>query len=178
VGPFARAEQPALATATSAETVREFPYKAIEPLTLDGKQGRLRPVLAVRLIDDEGNRIAQTRGLVDSGMDCTTLPIEWADLLGIDVARDCVPEAATQADGKDSPRQVYTDGLRIEVVDEELFLDIVHFSTTPSCAFLGRRDLFDRHLVLFDQRQKRFYLERQPTSDDEDEDPELALAAS
>lgn len=121
-------------------------------------------------------QVAQTRGLVDSGADCTTLPTEWAELLGIDVRTDCELGQATQVDGQESDRYVYADGLRIEVVDAVLFLDIVHFCDNAPCVILGRRDLFDRHLVLFDQRNHRLYLERQPTTDEDEDDPDADLS--
>lgn len=141
--------------------------------------GPLRPALAVRLLDAQGRRIEQTRGLIDSGADRTTLSNEWAALLGIDLATECHQEEVTLSDGTASQRDVYTGGLHIEVAGLVLMLDVVQFCPKPPCAILGRRDLFDRHLVLIDQRSRRFYLERLPDpEEDEDDDPDLALAAN
>lgn len=137
----------------------------------------MRPALPVRLIGKDGQRIAQTRGLVDSGADRTTLSSEWAYLLGIDLEVDCAKEEVTLADGTPSWRYVYLDGLSIEVAGDDLFLDVVQFCERPPCAILGRRDLFDRHLVLIDQRNQRFYLERVPV-DDEDDDPDVEFAVA
>jgi hypothetical protein len=143
-------------------------------------KARLRPALDITLLDEAGAKLGTTRGLVDSGADFTTLPAEWAELLEIDLNGDCSRQNATVADGSPSLRYVYTGGLNIEVANERLFLDVVHFCMDPPFAYLGRHDFFDRHLVLVDQREFRIFLEQhpEPDEDDRDDDPQPGLEAA
>ena len=63
-------------------------------------------------------------------------------------------------DKKTSKRYAYQAGLDIEVVGETLSLPLVLFGEDIPIACLGRRDFFDRYLVLFSQRQRKLFLER------------------
>lgn len=123
--------------------------------------------------------MAVAHALVDSGADYTTLSDEWAALLGIDLHRDCEEAEASVADGRPSTRYVYTEGLEIEVVGEKMFLPVAMFCKGLPITLLGRRDFFHRYLVLLDQRNHRFFLERliDPEEDDDpDDDAELDSA--
>ncbi len=76
------------------------------------------------------------------------------------------------ADGRPSTRYCYTEGLTIEVAGESMFLPVVMFCEGLPIALLGRKDFFDRYLVLFDHRKLRFFLERLPDPETEDDDPD------
>jgi hypothetical protein len=143
--------------------------------------------LAVRLLGrhdaPQSQAIAVTRAIVDSGADYTVLSTDWADLLGIELDRDCMkmrPRVALGTPHAGEPERfhyAYTDGLWVEVLGEKLLLDTVLFCADLAQTFLGRRDFFRHYLVAFDQRNLRFFLERLPDRD-EDDDPDAVLVAN
>jgi hypothetical protein len=63
------------------------------------------------------------------------------------------------------------------VVGEKMFLPVAMFCKGLPITLLGRRDFFDRYLVLLDQRNHRFFLERliDPAEDDDDPDDDAEL---
>lgn len=122
----------------------------------------VRPTLGVHLLDHVGNRVAQARAIVDSGADQTTLSHEWAELLGINLEEQCSPVEAYVAGERVATHWAYTEGLWVEVLEESLFLPVAMFCKKLPVALLGRRDFFDRYFVLFDDRKRKFYLERRP----------------
>lgn len=156
--------------------VGQFEYQATGERTPGGR-GVLRPALRVVLLDREGAQATGALALVDTGADYTTLSDEWAELLGIDLEKDCTPMEVSIVDERTSTRYCYTGGLEIELVGEKLFLPTVMFCKGLPIAVLGRRDFFYRYLVLIDHRQKRFFLERMADpEEDDDDDPDLSVA--
>lgn len=119
--------------------------------------------------------LGRTPALVDSGADFTTLSDEWANLLGIDLERDCETEHVSVVDERPSLRYSYADGMNIEVAGELMFLPLVKFCKELPMTVLGRRDFFDRYLVLVDDRSHRFFLERLPNPEDDDPDDDVEL---
>ncbi len=120
------------------------------------------------------------RARIDSGADYTTFSDEWAKLLGIDLDRDCEQIEVGVADEKRSIRHVFTKGLQIEVVGEKMQLPVTMFCQNLPIGLLGRRDFFERYLVLFDHRNNDFFLERRVDPDEgegEDYDMESARRA-
>jgi|HubBroStandDraft_6_1064221.scaffolds.fasta_scaffold247370_2 hypothetical protein len=116
--------------------------------------------------------------LVDSGADFTTFSDQWAELRGIDLERDCEREEVGVMDERPSWRYSYADGLNIEVAGELMFLPLVKFCKKAPFAALGRKDFFDRYLVLIDDREHRFFLERLPNPDErkrDDPDDDVGL---
>jgi hypothetical protein len=130
----------------------------------------LRPALGIELFDGRGRVVANARGLIDSGADFVTFSTDWAELIGIDVLVDCDPATATVADGRVSKRYVYTEGLEVELAGERMLLPVVMFCQDMPIPLLGRRGFFDQFLVLIDQPNLRFFLERSPDTDGDDED--------
>jgi hypothetical protein len=128
------------------------------------------------LLDRAGEVVATTRALVDSGADYITFSTDWAERLGIDIHTDCAVAMASVADGRISKRYVYTDGLEIEVAGERMLLPVVMFCENLPIALLGRHDFFVRYVVLVDQVNHRFFLERRPDLED-DPHPGLTDAA-
>jgi len=167
--PLRAATEPALIAATVQPSVREFEYLATGEVG-PGKRALRRPALGVTLLNDDGQHLANARALVDSGADFTTFSAEWAALLHIDLDEDCTKEPVTVASGATAYHYVYTDGLEVEVVGEKLKLDVVKFCKGLRLAYLGRKDFFGRYLVLFDQRELRFFLERRIDPDEGDDD--------
>jgi hypothetical protein len=141
----------------------------------------MRPALGIELFDGSGQVVANARGLIDSGADFVTFSTDWAELLGIDVQVDCSPAIATVADGRVSKRYVYTEGLEVGLAGERIFLPVVMFCQEMPIPLLGRRGFFDRFLVLIDQPNLRFFLERSPDAgtgggdSDDDAEPDAAL---
>src|ERR1700735_1774852 len=112
-----------LAAGESSEYVHGFPYMTTGDVTSAGHK-IVRPALGVHLLDFEENRVAQARAIVDSAADQTTLSHEWAELLGIDLERDCVPVKASIAGEEVATHWAYMEGLWVEVLNESLFLPI------------------------------------------------------
>ena len=158
----------------------ELPYLPTGEWT-ERSRPLLRPALGITLFNANGAVIAKARALIDSGADFITFPTEWAELLGIDLDIDCLREVATVADGRTSARYAYTAGLRVELAGERLLLPVVMFCAGMPIPLLGRRGFFDEFLVLIDQTNLRFFLQRSPEpSGGEDSDgsaePGLTLA--
>lgn len=131
------------------------------------------------MIGDDGARSATTSAMLDTGADLTTFSTEWAKQIGIDVYQDCEITKVRVADKQRSVRYAYSDGLDIEIAGHRLFLPLVMFCEGLPIALLGRRDLFNHFLVLIDQPRFRFFLERLPDpEEDENDDPDLALTAT
>ncbi len=128
----------------------------------------------------EGLQPVGTYAKIDTGADLTTLDADWASQLGIDLDNDCTLERVSAASDQTVYHHCYADGLTIKVLGEDLLLSLVMFCKREGIALLGRRDFFQRYLVLIDEPRKRFFLERLPNPiDDEDDDPELdALTAA
>ncbi len=171
------ATEPALiSAATKTLTVQERPYLFTGKRT-PTSHALLRPAIGIKLLDRAGDVLVSARALIDSGADHITFSTDWAELLGIDIYVDCEPAIASVADGRLSRRYVYTDGLEVEVADERILLPVVMFCENLPIALLGRHEFFDRYLVLVDQPNHRFFLERLPRpEEDEDDDPEPDLA--
>jgi hypothetical protein len=141
-------------------------------VTLGGRQ-LLRPALRIELLDRNHQRVAGSPALVDTGADYTTLPADWAKLLGIGLYRDCEEIEAQVVDREPSIRYSYTGGLAIQVLGERLFLPTVMFCEGLTIGVLGRKDFFYRYLVLLDQRRHRMLVERQADPDDDDPDDDF-----
>ncbi len=101
-----------------------------------------------------------TRALLDTGADFTTFSHAWAEMLGIDLQDDCTPVDVSVAADENTTHLMYDKGMEIEVVGERMVLPIVFFCVNLPVALLGRRDFFNRYLVLLDNRESHFYLER------------------
>src|ERR1700691_5539869 len=156
-------------SAEVASHVGEFPYLA----TGRGSYQRREPVLQVGLLNKDSRRAGSTYAKIDTGADITTLDAEWAPRLGIDLEEcELVPVGA--ATEQPVYHHCYADGLAINVAGEPLFLPLVMFCKRKGIALLGRNDFFQRYLVLLDERNKRFFLERIPDPV-EDDDPDIEL---
>lgn len=121
---------------------------------------QLKPVLSVELVRLDGVVLRATPAIIDSGADCTTLPIEWAGKLGIDPEADCVEVPCITAAGEGT-QLAYPDGIEAVILGERLPLSAT-FNPGLDCVLLGRRDFFDWYRVLFDQRSKSFTLDPYP----------------
>lgn len=176
--------QPAPPESLLAATAESSPHRVhVLPYELTGELAvptpdeptptRLRrPALVVALygtVDNESEvPLASTLAIVDSGADYTTVSDEWARVLGVDLS-DCVPIATTTA-GAPATHYAYGGGVVIEVRRERLLIPVIHFAEDLRQSLLGRRDFFMHYLVAFDQRHSRFFLERLPALDDDDDD--------
>jgi hypothetical protein len=165
---LAPAESTLISIATKTLAIQEHPYLFTGKRTPTSR-ALLRPAIGIKLIDRAGDVLAGARALIDSGADYITFSTDWAKLLGIDIHVDCAPATASVADGRVSKRYVYTDGLEVEVADERLLLPVVMFCEGLPIALLGRHDFFERYLVLLDQPNHRFFLERLPDPADSDD---------
>lgn len=154
-----------LAAAKRADNVYGFGYTT----TGDEAKGQriTRPALPVRLLDHELNHVAKARAIVDSGADHTTLSGDWAEILGIELEKDCFPIKAEVA-GKPTTHWAFGTGLEVEVLGEPLFLPIAVFCPDLPVLLLGRRDFMERYFVMIDEPNKRFYIERRPDLDPAD----------
>jgi hypothetical protein len=168
--PLPAVEKPDLIAATQrSRSIGKFAYLATGDLDV-GSIAILRPALPVTLLGGHGGEMTTARALIDSGADFTTFSHDWAELLGIDLHRDCEQIEVGVADGKSSVRYVFTKGLQIEVVGEKMLLPVVMFCENLPIGLLGRRDFFERYLVLFDHRNHDFFLERRVDPDEGDDD--------
>lgn len=93
-------------------------------------------------------------GLVDSGADCSILPLEYMEPLGIEIS-ECKKREINTAGGV-SNSYTWKDGIRAVVFKRTLTLQAVF--TETDVALLGRDDFFHAFQVSFNQRAKTFAL--------------------
>lgn len=89
-----------------------------------------------------GGNILPTKalGIVDSGCDSTTFPIEWAERLGIDPVADCVPQECSTAGGTIT-QFAYAPGVHVLFLGKKLLLSATFAPECPH-VLLGREDFF------------------------------------
>lgn len=93
-------------------------------------------------------------GLVDSGCDRSTFPLDWAGPLGIDLKADCIPNQGNTAGGL-AEQYIYQPGIDSIVSGKKVHLDAI-FSKGLPVILLGREDFFNVFKVSFDQQRKTF----------------------
>jgi hypothetical protein len=145
-------ETPQQPASTEKRLNKTFNYR-----TIGG--GCLRPGVSIGLIDPSGN-ILSTRpvGLVDSGCDSTTLPLEWAERLGIDHATECLKFQGGTAGGK-ADQFLYEPGIHATFLGKKLRLGAIF---APHCpvVLLGRQDFFRYFTSInFEQEEQKMHLE-------------------
>lgn len=97
-------------------------------------------------------------GLVDSGCDSTTLPLEWAERLGISHTGECLKFKGGTAGGK-ADQFLYEPGIHATFLGKKLRLGAIF---APHCpvVLLGRQDFFRYFAsIRFEQEQERMHLE-------------------
>jgi hypothetical protein len=97
-------------------------------------------------------------GIVDSGCDFTTFPIEWAERLGIDTDADCLRQEGETAGGT-TVQHLYVPGVNVLFLGKKLLLSATFAPLCPH-VLLGREDFF-RYFksVNFDQAKEKLHLE-------------------
>lgn len=114
-------------------------------------------------------------GVVDSGCDSTTLPLEWAQRLGIDCEVDCIQFEGGTAGGK-ADQFLYEPGIHATFLGKKLRLGAIF---APHCpvVLLGRDDFFRYFAsVNFEQEKQRLHLEGVADWDAADAAVEASLA--
>lgn len=114
-------------------------------------------------------------GLVDSGCDSTTLPLEWSQRLGIDSEADCIRFEGGTAGGKVS-QVLYEPGIHATLLGKKLRLGAIF---APHCpvVLLGRNDFFRYFAsVDFEQEKQLLHLEGVADWDAADAAVEASLA--
>jgi hypothetical protein len=100
-------------------------------------------------------------GIVDSGCDSTTFPLEWAERLGIDPDVDCVPQEGSTAGGA-TTQFVYAPGVYVLLLGKKLLLGATFAPLCPH-VLLGREDFFLYFKsISFDQVHEKLHLEGAP----------------
>jgi hypothetical protein len=113
-------------------------------------------------------------GIVDSGADSTTLPIEWATWLGIDHESECVPFKGGTAGGE-VDQYLYEPGIHATFLGKKLHLGAIFAPACPQ-VLLGREDFFRYFAsVRFDQAQQKMHLDGVPEWDVATRDVEEAI---
>jgi hypothetical protein len=110
-----------------------------------------------------GGNILPTKplGIVDSGCDSTTFPIEWAKRLGIDPGADCLPQECSTAGGTIT-HFAFPPGVNVFFLGKKLLLSATFAPECPH-VLLGREDFFMYfRSVNFDQAKQRLVLESVP----------------
>lgn len=100
-------------------------------------------------------------GIVDSGCDSTTFPIEWAERLGISPTSDCVPQECSTAGGTIT-QFAYAPGVHVLFLGKKLLLSATFAPECPH-VLLGREDFFMYFKsVTFQQAKQKLVLEGAP----------------
>jgi hypothetical protein len=111
------------------------------------------------LIDRNGDILStKPLGIVDSGCDLTTFPIEWAESFGIDPDEDCVPQDCSTAGGPIT-QYTYPPGVHVLFLGKKLLLNATFAPECPH-VLLGREDFFMYFKsVSFHQSRQKLILE-------------------
>jgi hypothetical protein len=115
----------------------------------------LRPGIPMKLVDLNGTMKPQIYGLVDSGADISSFPLDWAKQLAIDPA-DLIEMDGDTAGGK-TKNYYYPPGVDAIVMGKKIHLEAV-FNAGLSVVLLGREDFFQLYKIAFHQRAKTFTL--------------------
>lgn len=96
-------------------------------------------------------------GIVDSGCDFTTFPIEWAARLGIDTESDCLEQEGSTAGGA-TKQYLYVPGVHVLFLGKKLLLSATFAPLCPH-VLLGREDFFRYFKSIgFDQEREKLHL--------------------
>jgi hypothetical protein len=114
------------------------------------------------MIATDGNILpTKALGIVDSGCDSTTFPIEWAERLGIDPNTDCVPQECSTAGGPIT-QHAYAPGVHVLFLGKKLLLSATFAPECPH-VLLGREDFFMYFKsVNFHQAKQKLVFEAAP----------------
>ncbi len=94
--------------------------------------------------------------LLDTGADFTMLPVNWAELLDIDLT-SCSQEHSYGIEGGKGVA-VWLGKIRVKICRHELDIRCL-FSENPACPYiLGRADIFTHFNILFDNKTKEIKL--------------------
>lgn len=124
----------------------------------EGPGGVARPYLTVVVTGPNGHA-EKVFGLIDSGADCSSLPLGFAGLFGY-THEDLVPATVTQVSGEVSvlqaakPAKAHIAGL------PELEFELRPWFAEGNTALWGRADFMMAFGVAFDQPAKQFTLFR------------------
>jgi len=133
------------------------------------------PGIPMKFIDINGRTLSRTVGLVDSGCDFSTFPLEWAKELGIDSAADCLASKGETAGGE-ADRFYYPPGVTASIMGRTVRL-CASFAPKLKVILLGREDLFRYFKTIsFDQVGQTFDVKVVSDWDDADRAVEQSLA--
>jgi len=118
----------------------------------------LRPLLAVRLqhSNHPSVRTPEFLALLDSGADSSLFHLEFARLLGIDLAA-CQTSTVGGVGGSEP---TYACQVKLIILNKRINTS-VHFANwhDPTIAILGRQDVFNEFKIGLEQRVSRFLLD-------------------
>jgi len=137
-------------TQTAASSCREFPYQALSQKGADAPTP-LKPAIPIRVHHPDTDQTYPLSALIDSGADATTLPDEWAEVLGIDL--DECPAVKVKTGSGITFHPEWTEPLSITVAEHKI--EVVRPRFAPiHVVILGRRDFFMNFKVEFDERKQ------------------------
>jgi len=136
-------------TAPSGSEIFPYQYKNINGEKIPD------PLITLKLETKHG--LLQFKFLLDSGADVTTLPLDpFAKLLGItpDQSKKTVI-AGVEGGGIDA----YPASIFLSIGKEQISIAcfLINSKTIP---LLGRKDLWDKYSIFFDNKQKQIVLEK------------------
>ena len=129
----------------------EFEYAAL------GRGSVLKPAIEARVYALDGREFP-LRLLPDSGADCAVFPLDFAEVLGVDLAK-CKDVLVDTGDGL-AVHQHFAQGIRAVVGEHELQLE-VRFARI-GIPVLGRKNFFEAFKVLVDERERKVVLTPHP----------------
>lgn len=128
---------------------RQVTYSGVAPYILHADRRQRVPALPV-VLHYQGRQFGPIQALVDSGADTSLFSVDYAYVLGIDVA-SCPPIVMIDAFGIQVGTG-YTCALTLEVGGRYIPAEVT-FSPAFGDALLGRADFFQAFAVGLDQRE-------------------------
>jgi hypothetical protein len=129
------------------------------PFTFTGKTklGKIfRPYAVISAYSKITNDWESIETVIDSGADYTLLPKKYADILGIDLVKDCLVESTLGVGGAETVYQFKNLPIKIGSWQKEIPVGFLERNDLP--ALLGRLECLESLCLTFERRESRFML--------------------
>ena len=124
--------------------IAEFPFKHIA-LGSFGHIFRPYALCEIELVDQ--SQWISAEMIVDTGADYTLLPVAYADILGVNLAKDCIEENTFGIGGRE---KVYLyKGLHIKIAHLQKRVTVGFLSSNSAPPLLGRLGFLETMKVVF-----------------------------
>lgn len=135
------------------QKVASFPFAFIG----NTKLGKVyRPYAIISVYSNTRKKWRSLEVIIDSGADYTLLPNKYAEILGIDLLKDCDVETTLGVGGAETVYQY--KNLRVKIGNLELKIPAGFLERNDIPPLLGRLDCLETFRLVFEKQQSLFEL--------------------